>query len=86
MSDTTPTEANIRAALRTRLRSTQRHHPDSAIVDELGICRGEERGARGVKGGRIMEFVTAILPIDQPGRGLQTPVSKMQAPLRETRL
>jgi hypothetical protein len=43
MLETPPTEADIRAALRTRLKSTQRRHPDTVIVDELGICRGEVR-------------------------------------------
>jgi biotin operon repressor len=43
MSDTPLMDADIRAALRTRLRSTQRRHPGTVIVDELGICRGEVR-------------------------------------------
>ncbi len=49
----TPNDADIRAALRKKLTSIYGKHPETVVLDELGVCRGEVRVDVAVVNGEI---------------------------------
>lgn len=53
MTTLPPNDADIRAALRKKLTSTYGSHPDTVVLDELGVCRGEVRVDVAVVNGTI---------------------------------
>jgi hypothetical protein len=53
MKTISPTDAIIRAALRKKIRSISSDHPDTVVLDELGVCRGEVRVDVAVVNGKI---------------------------------
>ncbi|MCL5801665.1 MAG: sce7726 family protein [Gammaproteobacteria bacterium] len=48
-----PNDTDIRAALRKKLTSTYGGHPETVVLDELGVCRGEVRVDVAVINGKI---------------------------------
>lgn len=48
-----PADADIRTALRKKITSTYGDHPDTVVLDELGVCRGEVRVDVAVVNGKI---------------------------------
>jgi hypothetical protein len=53
MTAISPNDTDIRAALRKKLTSTHGSHPDTVLLDELGVCRGEVRVDVAVVNGKI---------------------------------
>ncbi len=53
MTAISPNDADIRAALRKKLTSTYGGHPETVVLDELGVCRGEVRVDVAVVNGKI---------------------------------
>lgn len=53
MTAISPNDAVIRAALRKKITSTYGDHPDTVVLDELGVCRGEVRVDVAVVNGKI---------------------------------
>ena len=53
MTPILPNDADIRAALRKKLTSTYGDQPDTVVLDELGVCRGEVRVDVAVVNGKI---------------------------------
>jgi hypothetical protein len=51
--DTLLSDADIRPALRTMIMNEHAGHPDTAVVDELGLCRGRARVDLAVVNGSI---------------------------------
>jgi hypothetical protein len=56
MTAISPNDADIRAALRKKLTSTYGGHPETVVLDELGVCRGEVRVDVAVVNGKIHGF------------------------------
>lgn len=48
-----PNDVDIRMALRKEITSTYRDHPDTVVIDELGVCQGEVRVDVAVVNGKI---------------------------------
>ena len=53
MISISPNDTDIRAALRNKLTSTYGNHPETVVLDELGVCRGEVRVDVAVVNGKI---------------------------------
>ncbi|TAM46039.1 MAG: hypothetical protein EPN55_06495 [Gammaproteobacteria bacterium] len=53
MTSISPSDTDIRAALRKKLTLTYGGHPETAVLDELGVCRGEVRVDVAVVNGKI---------------------------------
>lgn len=53
MTAISPNDADIRAALRKKLTSTYGGHPETVVLDEVGVCRGEVRVDVAVVNGKI---------------------------------
>lgn len=53
MISISPNDTDIRAALRNKLTSKYGNHPETVVLDELGVCRGEVRVDVAVVNGKI---------------------------------